>query len=59
MKMLRDLTGTYISEQQSQQVLTQLLKEAGYIEDSVFVLEDFVKILSRCGLKMEVEVPVD
>ncbi|KAI3845248.1 hypothetical protein MKW98_009314 [Papaver atlanticum] len=59
MNMLRDLTGTYISEQQRQQVLTQLLKEAGYTEDSVFVLEDFVKILSSSGLKMEVEVPVD
>ncbi|RZC72074.1 hypothetical protein C5167_035236 [Papaver somniferum] len=59
MNILRDLTGTYISEQQRQQVLTQLLKEAGYTEDSVFVLEDFVKILSSSGLKMEVEVPVD
>ncbi|MCL7033324.1 hypothetical protein MKW94_013125 [Papaver nudicaule] len=59
MDMLRDLTGTYISEQQRQQVLTQLLKEAGYTENSVFVLDDFVKILSSSGLKMEVEVPVD
>ncbi|KAI3871712.1 hypothetical protein MKX03_025902 [Papaver bracteatum] len=59
MDMLRDLTGTYISEQQRQQVLTHVLDEAGYTKDSLFVLADFVKILGSSGLKMEVEVPVD
>ncbi|KAI3908429.1 hypothetical protein MKW98_003284 [Papaver atlanticum] len=59
MDMLRDLTGTYISEQQRQQVLTHVLEEAGYTKDSLFVLADFVKILGSSGLKMEVEVPVD
>ncbi|MCL7047477.1 hypothetical protein MKW94_004757 [Papaver nudicaule] len=59
MDILRDLTGTYISEQQRQQVLTHVLEEAGYIKDSLFVLADFVKILGSSGLEMEVEVPVD
>ncbi|OVA07957.1 EF-hand domain [Macleaya cordata] len=57
--MLRDLTGSYISEQQRQQVLTHVLEEAGYTKDSVLVLADFEKILGNSGLKMEVEVPVD
>ncbi|XXG58594.1 hypothetical protein AAC387_Pa04g0871 [Persea americana] len=57
--VLRDLTGSFISEQQRQQVLTHVLEEAGYTMDSSLVLSDFVKILGNSGLKMEVEVPVD
>ncbi|KAF6147964.1 hypothetical protein GIB67_007902 [Kingdonia uniflora] len=57
--VLRDLTGSYISEQQRQQVLTHVLDEAGYAKESSLVLADFIKILGSSGLKMEVEVPVD
>ncbi|KAJ4954077.1 hypothetical protein NE237_030909 [Protea cynaroides] len=59
LEVLRDLTGSFISEQQRQQVLTHVLEEAGYTNDSSFVLADFIKILGNSGLKMEVEVPVD
>lgn len=57
--VLRDLTGTFISEKQREQVLTDVLEEAGYTKDSLMILSDFVKILGNTGLKMEVEVPVD
>lgn len=57
--VLRDLTGTFISEKQREQVLTDVLDEAGYTKDSLMILSDFVKILGNSGLKMEVEVPVD
>ncbi|KAH9806299.1 calcineurin subunit B [Citrus sinensis] len=57
--VLRDLTGTFISEKQREQVLTDVLDEAGYTKDSLMILSDFVKILGNSGLKIEVEVPVD
>ncbi|XP_054822192.1 uncharacterized protein LOC129320667 isoform X2 [Prosopis cineraria] len=57
--VLRDLTGQFISEQQREQVLTQVLEEAGYKKNSLLVLSDFKKILGNSGLKMEVEVHVD
>ncbi|KAL5840099.1 hypothetical protein ACOSQ3_012762 [Xanthoceras sorbifolium] len=57
--VLRDLTGHFISEKEREQVLTDVLEEAGYMKDSLIVLADFVKILGNNGLKMDVEVPVD
>ncbi|KAM7252652.1 hypothetical protein ACFE04_008161 [Oxalis oulophora] len=57
--VLHDLTGHYISEHQREQVLTEVLEEAGYQKGSLLVLPDFLKILGNSGLKMEVEVPVD
>lgn len=59
LEVLRDLTGQYISEQQREEVLTQVLEEAGYTKDSSLTLPDFMKILGNTDLKMEVEVPVD
>ncbi|THU67573.1 hypothetical protein C4D60_Mb05t26090 [Musa balbisiana] len=57
--VLRDLTGSFISEQQRQKVLTRVLEEAGYTKDSSLVLSDFMKIFGNSDLKMEVEVPID
>ncbi|KAK8540217.1 hypothetical protein V6N13_048683 [Hibiscus sabdariffa] len=59
LEVLRDLSGSFISDNQREQVLTQLLKEAGYSKDSYLTLDDFIKVLGSPGLKMEVEVPVD
>lgn len=59
LNVLRDLTGQFISEKQREEVLTQVLEEAGYNKNSLLVLSDFVKILGNPDLKMEVEVPVD
>jgi serine/threonine-protein phosphatase 2B regulatory subunit len=59
LEVLRDLTGSFISEEQRQQVVGQVLEEAGYSKDCGLTIEDFVKILGMSGLKMEVEVPVD
>ncbi|XP_043699660.1 calcineurin subunit B-like [Telopea speciosissima] len=57
--VLRDLTGSYMSEEQREEVMTHLLEEAGYRRTSSLLLDDFVKILDYPGLKMEVEVPVE
>ncbi|XP_068668554.1 uncharacterized protein [Aristolochia californica] len=57
--VLRDLTGSFMSEEQRKQVLSHVLEEAGYARESLLTVDDFFKILSNSGLKMEVEVPVD
>ncbi|GFP94805.1 calcineurin subunit b [Phtheirospermum japonicum] len=41
--ILRDLTGQFISEQQREKVLAQVLEEAGYAKDSLLVQADFMK----------------
>ncbi|KAI3446718.1 hypothetical protein Pfo_003383 [Paulownia fortunei] len=41
--ILRDMTGQFISEQQREKVLTQVLEEAGYTKDSLLVPADFMK----------------
>uniref|UniRef100_A0ACD5ZDH2 Uncharacterized protein n=1 Tax=Avena sativa TaxID=4498 RepID=A0ACD5ZDH2_AVESA len=58
-EVLRDLTGSSMSEQQREQVLTKVLEEAGYARDCTLSLEDFVTIIEHPGPKMEVEVPID
>ncbi|KAJ3677175.1 hypothetical protein LUZ60_002899 [Juncus effusus] len=57
--VLRDLTGSFMTEQQRQKVLTRVLEEAGYKPDDSFTLSDFIKIFDNSDLKMEVEVPID
>ncbi|EPS69368.1 hypothetical protein M569_05396 [Genlisea aurea] len=57
--IMRDLTGHFISEEQREEVVGQVVEEAGYSRDSVLVPADFMKIVGCCNLKMEVEVPVD
>ncbi|ONK76703.1 uncharacterized protein A4U43_C03F31240 [Asparagus officinalis] len=59
LEVLRDLTGSFMSEKQREQVLGHLLEEAGYTRDCSLSLDDFVKILGKSEIKMEVEVPVD
>ncbi|CAL9127887.1 uncharacterized protein LOC135643613 isoform X2 [Musa acuminata AAA Group] len=59
MEVLGDLTGSFMSEEQREIVLSQVLKEAGYSRDSPLLLEDFMKVLCKPGMTMEVEVPVD
>lgn len=59
LEVLRDLTGSLISEEQRQQVVGQVLEEAGYSKDCGLIVEDLVKILGMFGLKMEVEVSGD
>ncbi|KAG5618723.1 hypothetical protein H5410_018547 [Solanum commersonii] len=59
MEVLRDLTGSFISDKQREEVLSQVLHEAGYTRDSLLLLNDFIKIMDHPGLKMEVEVPID
>lgn len=59
LSVLRDLTGSYMTEQQRQKVLTHVLEEAGYSKESSLVVSDFVKILGNSELKMDVEVPID
>ncbi|CAA0827357.1 Calcium-binding EF-hand family protein [Striga hermonthica] len=58
-EVLHDLTGSFMSEKQREEVLTQLLHEAGYRKESSLMLDDFIKILEQPGLKMDVEIPDD
>ncbi|CAA2987093.1 calcineurin subunit B-like [Olea europaea var. sylvestris] len=58
-QVLHDLTGSFMSDKQREEVLSQLLHEAGYTRESYLLLDDFVKILDNPGLKMEVDVPDD
>ncbi|XP_023514208.1 calcineurin subunit B-like [Cucurbita pepo subsp. pepo] len=58
-EVLRDLSGPFISNKQREQVLCQLLLEAGYTRNSHLTLDDFIKVLGNSGIKMDVEVPVD
>ncbi|KAF2323150.1 hypothetical protein GH714_033679 [Hevea brasiliensis] len=59
LEVLQDLSGSFMSDEQREQVLCQVLKEAGYSRESYLMLDDFIKVFGHSGLKMEVEVPVD
>ncbi|GMH14300.1 hypothetical protein Nepgr_016141 [Nepenthes gracilis] len=59
LEVLHDLTGSSMSDKQREDVLTQVLLEAGYTRESYLLLDDFIKILEHSDLKMEVEVPID
>lgn len=59
LEVLRDLTGSYMSDDQREEVLNEVMKDAGYTRESLLLLDDFIKILGNPGLKMDVEVPVD
>ncbi|CAI9113937.1 OLC1v1037498C1 [Oldenlandia corymbosa var. corymbosa] len=43
-QVLQDLSGSFMSDQQREEVLTQLLREAGYTKESTFLLSDFIKV---------------
>ncbi|KAJ9692767.1 hypothetical protein PVL29_011720 [Vitis rotundifolia] len=58
-EVLKDLTGSFMSDKQREQVLSHVLQEAGYTRESSFLLEDFVKVLGSSSIKMDVEIPVD
>ncbi|CAH9070281.1 unnamed protein product [Cuscuta europaea] len=57
--VLQDLSGAYMSDKQREDVLSQVLLEAGYSRDSLLLVDDFIKVFDHPGLKMEVEIPVD
>ncbi|KAF7814395.1 calcineurin subunit B-like [Senna tora] len=59
LEVLKDQSGPFMSDQQREQVLSQVLKEAGYSKDSYLTLDDFIKVLGQSDIKMDVEVPVD
>ncbi|XP_028779178.1 calcineurin subunit B-like isoform X2 [Neltuma alba] len=59
LEVLKDLSGPFMSDEQREQVLSQVLNEAGYSKDSYLTLDDFIKVLGGSGLKMDVEIPVD
>ncbi|KAG2729380.1 hypothetical protein I3760_01G247300 [Carya illinoinensis] len=59
LEVLRDLSGSFLSDKQREQVLSQVLAETGYTKESYLMLDDFIKVLGSSDLKIEVEVPVD
>ncbi|KAG6547443.1 hypothetical protein Mapa_010891 [Marchantia paleacea] len=58
-RVLRDLSGDFLTDRQRQAVVTQALEESGYSKDYSLTPEDFLKVLGKGGLKMDVEVPID
>ncbi|CAO2047142.1 unnamed protein product [Urochloa humidicola] len=59
LEVLRDQTGSFMSEEQREKVVTKVLEEAGYTKDFSFSVDDFIQIIDHPGLKMEVKVPID
>ncbi|CAN0893348.1 Calcineurin subunit B [Linum grandiflorum] len=59
LRVLADLSGSFMSAEEREQVLTQVIKEAGYPKEGYLLLDDFIKVFGSSGLKMEVDVPVD
>ncbi|KAL2651568.1 hypothetical protein R1flu_019696 [Riccia fluitans] len=59
LRVLCDLSGNFLTDDQRQAVVTQALEESGYSKDDSLTPEDFLKILQKGSLKMEVEVPID
>ncbi|XP_021906521.1 calcineurin subunit B isoform X4 [Carica papaya] len=43
MEVLRDLSGSFMSDKQREEVLSQVLREAGYTRDSYLMLDNFIK----------------
>ncbi|XP_077216354.1 uncharacterized protein LOC143850944 isoform X2 [Tasmannia lanceolata] len=48
LEVLRDLTGSFMSEEQREQVLSHVFEEAGYTRECSFLLGDFVKGIFVC-----------
>ncbi|GAU27821.1 hypothetical protein TSUD_114010, partial [Trifolium subterraneum] len=44
LQVLKDLSGSYMSDEQREEVLGQVLKEAGYSKDCYLTLDDFTKV---------------
>ncbi|OIW15817.1 hypothetical protein TanjilG_04352 [Lupinus angustifolius] len=59
LEVLKDLSGPFMSDEQREEVLGEVLEEAGYTKDSDLTLDDFIKVLGQSELKMDVEIPVD
>ncbi|KAL5758407.1 hypothetical protein ACOSP7_021018 [Xanthoceras sorbifolium] len=59
LEVLRDLSGSFMSDEQREKVLSQVFNDAGYTKESYLMLDDFIKVFRSSELKMEVEVPVD
>ncbi|KAK7402348.1 hypothetical protein VNO78_14545 [Psophocarpus tetragonolobus] len=59
LEVLKDLSGSFMSDDQREEVLSLVLREAGYSKDSYLTLDDFIKVLGQSDLNMDVEVHVD
>lgn len=57
-QVLHDLSGSFLSEEQREQVIRRALEESGYAQDCSLSFPDFCKILGT-NVKMEVEIPTD
>ncbi|XP_051147834.1 uncharacterized protein LOC127262984 isoform X2 [Andrographis paniculata] len=45
--VLRDMTGSFMTDKQREEVLSQLLHETGYTKESCLLLDDFIKELNK------------
>ncbi|XP_026663816.1 calcineurin subunit B isoform X2 [Phoenix dactylifera] len=55
LEVLRDLTGSFMSEEQREKVLSQVLEEAGYSRNCSLLLEDFVKLHSETTKSIKIK----
>ncbi|TQD82343.1 hypothetical protein C1H46_032079 [Malus baccata] len=56
LEVLRDLSGSFLSDEQREKVLTQVLQEAGYTRESYLTSDDFVKVYMEPSQTTEVKV---
>jgi serine/threonine-protein phosphatase 2B regulatory subunit len=52
--VLKDLSGTFLTDEQRQQVLDLALQEGGFSTDCSLALEDFVKVLGNPNMVVEI-----
>lgn len=59
LEVIQDLSGSFLLQEQREQVVDRALEESGYTRESELALEDFLKLWDKAGLNMKVEVPED
>lgn len=59
LEVIHDLSGSFLSQDQREQVVDRALRESGFTSDAELTIEDFLKIWDKTDLKMKVEIPED
>eukprot|EP00475_Leptophrys_vorax_P046316 TRINITY_DN9901_c0_g1_i2.p1 TRINITY_DN9901_c0_g1~~TRINITY_DN9901_c0_g1_i2.p1 ORF type:complete len:176 (+),score=17.12 TRINITY_DN9901_c0_g1_i2:489-1016(+) len=55
--ILKDLTGSFLTDEQREQVVVQALQQAGFGADSLLSFNDVYKVVGK-QLRMEVDIPI-
>ncbi|GAQ86535.1 calcineurin subunit B [Klebsormidium nitens] len=57
LQILRDMTGSFLTEEQRQRAVTRALEEAGFSQNPALTFSDFSKVMGTSSFSLEVEVP--